>query len=245
MTDTIDPHTFRFGEGGFLGVTASKITNDRGISYYCELTCSVHVLSGFKLDIVKCSTGYGFAENVNGLTMSKISEDDKVDLKLFREKFAFPHLQSESHSFNVRFSVYLTEVNERWGYRLHDPSLPLQLWSASEKEMFTDVELKVQYRTFHAHRAILSVRSPVFCAMFGSDMNESHTGIVEIKDINVGVFGDFLEFLYTGKLKTTSNLEELWTVANKYNVKTLEQISKPYTVKVEIGDFPVNLLSEL
>ena len=176
--------------------------------------------------------------------MLKILEDDKVELKLFRVKYALARVQStkDSHNVYMRFSVYLTETNERWSYRFHDPWLPIQLWSASREKMFTDVELKVGNRTFHVHRAILSARSPVFAAMFVSDMDESHTGIVEIKDIDADVFERFLEFLYTGRLRTTQNLGVLWTAANKYDIKTLEEISQPHTVEVEIGAFSVNVL---
>ena len=218
--------TFPFDQGGSFGVTASKIprcdSDGISLSSDCELTCSVHLLGGFKVDIVKCSRK-GFAEKK---TMSKIFADDKEELKLFREKFGLLH-QSYKHSynFNVHLIVYLKETNERWGYRIHDPFLPSQLWSASKEKIFTDVELRVGNQTFHAHRAILSARSPVFAAMFGSDMKESRTGVVEIKDIKADTFEIFLEFLYTGRLKTTENLEELWTPANMYNVKTLEIIS--------------------
>jgi speckle-type POZ protein len=46
-----------------------------------------------------------------------------------------------------------------------------------------------------AHKAVLAAKSQFFAAMFALDMRESIENRVEIKDIEVQVFEEFLSFL--------------------------------------------------
>jgi hypothetical protein len=91
----------------------------------------------------------------------------------------------------------------------------------------TDIEFLVGGRAFAAHRFIVSSRSPVFAAMFRSDMIEANTGTVTINDTDPDVFETFLKFLYTGTLEPISlaDDERLQTLANKYQVDTLVSFS--------------------
>ena len=237
--DTIASETFRFEQGGFFCVTlVESSTHKNGHNYQLTFS-SFHLLSGFKLDSVSYSKN-GSAD----VTMSKLFEEDGEALKLFREEFILPrHSDNSPYYVHIHFTVHLTETDERWGYRLHDPLLPVQFWSASRRKILTDVELRAGDRMFYAHRAILSARSSVFAAMFGNDTSD--TGIIEIEDIGAEVFEDFLVFLYTGRLRTTKSLEQLWVAANKYNVKTLEHISEPIRARSGIEDLSVKLLSSL
>ena len=50
------------------------------------------------------------------------------------------------------------------------------------EEKFSDVKITCGKEVFHCHRSILSVRSPVFAAMFQSDMIENTSRNVNIKD---------------------------------------------------------------
>ena len=52
----------------------------------------------------------------------------------------------------------------------------------------TDVEFLVGEDSFVAHRSLLSVRSPVFAAMFSSGMKELETGQVHIEDVDLETF---------------------------------------------------------
>ena len=65
---------------------------------------------------------------------------------------------------------------------------------------FSDVVFKVGDQEFQAHKAILSVHSPVFSAMFEhKDTLEAQEGKVVIIDIEPGVFGELLNYIYSGK----------------------------------------------
>jgi speckle-type POZ protein len=54
----------------------------------------------------------------------------------------------------------------------------------------------VEDEELHAHRIILTARSPVFRALLNSDMREVQEGVVSIEDIRPQVFSAMLHFLY-------------------------------------------------
>lgn len=77
-------------------------------------------------------------------------------------------------------------------------TLPLQLLSSSVKI------ISREGRQFLMDRSFLAARSPVFRAMFKSQMRESHTGIVNMDDLSAQTIQVLLHFIYTGML------HELW-----------------------------------
>ena len=62
---------------------------------------------------------------------------------------------------------------------------------------FSDVTFVIEGREIHAHRCILSTRSDYFKAMFHSQMKESDTRIIEIKDVSYHAFHRTLEYMYS------------------------------------------------
>ena len=49
---------------------------------------------------------------------------------------------------------------------------------------------------------------------------DERLSIIDIgEDLDPDVFEDFLVFIYTGRLRTTENMAELWAAANKYDVR--------------------------
>ena len=78
-------------------------------------------------------------------------------------------------------------MDECWGYRLHDPRLPAQFWSSTQRGDLTDVQLRQlnSCHLFPVHRAILSARSSVFAAVFKNiecDCN-NNTVVTTIKEL--------------------------------------------------------------
>jgi hypothetical protein len=76
-------------------------------------------------------------------------------------------------------------------------------------EKFSDVKITCGEEVFHCHRNILSVRSPVFKAMFQSDMIENISRIVDIKDIKPVVVKEMLHFIYNGATSTETVMDEI------------------------------------
>jgi speckle-type POZ protein len=100
---------------------------------------------------------------------------------------------------------------------------------------FEDVEIG-------AHKTILAARSPVFAAMFQHDMQENKANKVKITDISSAVFGQTLHFIYTGQCKLKGIAEELFFVADKYQIEGLKQMCENHLHKNLKVDNAVRLL---
>ncbi|XP_042910111.1 speckle-type POZ protein [Parasteatoda tepidariorum] len=87
----------------------------------------------------------------------------------------------------------------------------------------SDIMIRTVDKDISAHKFVLSVRSPVFAAMFGQDMVENQTGIVDIADMDGQTLHAFLEFVYTGTVKNMDFdlAKNLMFVAEKYQVPSL------------------------
>lgn len=57
----------------------------------------------------------------------------------------------------------------------------------SPESCFPDVSFEIDGRSIHAHKFILSARSPVFAAMFASGMQESKSSVVRLEDVEYDV----------------------------------------------------------
>ena len=67
---------------------------------------------------------------------------------------------------------------------------------------FADVVLLVGGdQRVSAHKCILAAKSPVFAAMFQSDMREARDGEVRILDLSVETCQSLLRFIYTGEVQ--------------------------------------------
>ena len=144
----------------------------------------------------------------------------------------------DTHAFSrqlpseITFHVEFVETSS-YNYIFRDTRFADDLWGAALAKKMTDVELFVDSITFTAHRAVLSARSPVFYSMFNSSYLEETTGKVHIEGVNADTFAQFLRFLYTGLLGDEHRAikEELYALADKYDVKTLMKICRPTTRK--------------
>jgi len=148
-----------------------------------------------------------------------------------------------NYSFTLTVLCYMKKTNykiDQISYSFANPAnanrqffvfmINKQLGGAA-RQLLTDVELQVGGTSFPAHRFILSAQSPVFEAMFNSGMKESQTGSVRIDDVDSSTFKEFLDFLYTGMLPPSAIKEELFTVADKYQVKSLMDICKNVSIE--------------
>ena len=62
-------------------------------------------------------------------------------------------------------------------------------------------------------------RSPVFRAMFQSEMVEKQSGVVSIDDAGVEEVTEMVHYMYTAKIDRNFNkIKELLVLANKYQV---------------------------
>ena len=77
---------------------------------------------------------------------------------------------------------------------------------------------------FQAHKLLLSLRSPVFRAMFFGSLKESSAEIA-ITDVTPTAFKAMLLFIYRGvaALHTLQGAWQLWYAAKKYMLDSLEE----------------------
>ena len=94
-----------------------------------------------------------------------------------------------------------------------------------ENQHLTDVTFCFDGCQLRAHKLILTARSPVFAAMFRSDMEEKQTNCVDIRDISFHVFRQLLNYIYTGKVVDIKNIAgELLAAADKYDLQSLKMM---------------------
>lgn len=82
-----------------------------------------------------------------------------------------------------------------------------------------------------AHKFILSLRSPVFKAMFSGSMNEATSNEVLIPDFDAVVMKEFISFIYTDRCERAvleQHAEPLLAIACKYQVPGLETMCENY-----------------
>lgn len=93
-------------------------------------------------------------------------------------------------------------------------------------KQLSDVTITVGARKFYAQRAILSVRSAVFAAMFQSGMQESKPNCtISVEDIEPDVFHEVLRFIYTEQVKGLAAMaHELLAAADKYALDQLKNM---------------------
>ena len=90
---------------------------------------------------------------------------------------------------------------------------------------FTDCVIVCNGRKFNCHKVILAGRSPVFNAMFTHDMEESRSGRIDIKDLDVDTVGKMLAYIYSDKIDNTDGKEEmLLAAAEKYDLPGLKSL---------------------
>ena len=85
-------------------------------------------------------------------------------------------------------------------------------------EDLSDLKIVCDQREFPVHKLILSARSPVFKAMFGSNYAETTSKTLQIEGTDSKTMEKFLQFLYTNN---TSPDCQLLLLADRYQVDPL------------------------
>ncbi|GFT58240.1 speckle-type POZ protein B [Nephila pilipes] len=104
------------------------------------------------------------------------------------------------------------------------------LFDEASSFFFADVVLKCESFSIPAHKSILSARSPVFSAMFKTEMRESRDKSVDIDDMDISVLRIMLMYIYTGNTDglTMSNAHDLLFAADKYQLIALKKACSEY-----------------
>uniref|UniRef100_A0A3Q3IM29 BTB domain-containing protein n=1 Tax=Monopterus albus TaxID=43700 RepID=A0A3Q3IM29_MONAL len=91
-----------------------------------------------------------------------------------------------------------------------------------ENEKLVDCVLKIKDKEFPCHRLVLCACSSYFRSIFLSDLEESKKGEIVLEDVEPGVMGLVLKYLYTSKIHVTEqNVQDIFAVANMYQIPSI------------------------
>ena len=115
-----------------------------------------------------------------------------------------------------------------------------------EKMPLSDVTFNILGRKFAAHKNILTMRSPVFGAMFRHPTKEMQSNQVEVKDVDPDVFQEILRFIYTGKTQSTAMdkmAPGILAAADKYLLEDLKSWCETHLIRQMSAENCLELLS--
>ncbi|MFT7800079.1 kelch-like protein 40-like [Arapaima gigas] len=93
------------------------------------------------------------------------------------------------------------------------------LW---ENDKLVDCVLKIKDKQFPCHRLVLAACSSFFRAIFLSDLEESKKQEIVLNDVEPGVMGMILKYIYTSKINVTEqNVQDIFMVANMFQIPSI------------------------
>ncbi|CAL1597023.1 unnamed protein product [Knipowitschia caucasica] len=96
------------------------------------------------------------------------------------------------------------------------------LYDLLENDKLVDCKLKIKDKEFPCHRLVLCACSSYFRAIFLSDLDESKKKEVVLEDVEPGVMGLILKYLYTSQINVTEqNVQDIFAVANMYQIPSI------------------------
>jgi hypothetical protein len=105
---------------------------------------------------------------------------------------------------------------------------------------FSDVTIVcgTEEEQFKCHKAILAIRSKVFCAMFNMhvESSENQTGVVKVDDIKAKTMKSLLKYIYKNQVEPEDVDGDLLMAADKYDLQDLVSQCKNklvYTLSTE------------
>lgn len=96
------------------------------------------------------------------------------------------------------------------------------LYDLLENDKLVDCVLKIKDKEFPCHRLVLCACSSYFRSIFLSDLDESKKREIILEDVEPGVMGLIVKYLYTSKINVTEqNVQDIFAVANMYQIPSI------------------------
>jgi hypothetical protein len=135
------------------------------------------------------------------------------------------HLDFSKGDLQFRVDIKMVSAIGNYYYEMMDDKWPTDFWFAATNQKLTDVEILVgTVKVMEAHRIILSARSPVLNEFLNKISNTEKSIVTFGVEFDVEVVKNFLNFLYTGSLKSTDSVHQLSKLAAMYQVETLKNV---------------------
>ena len=142
-----------------------------------------------------------------------------------------PLTEVRENSLPVKFEgILLSEDYKRFSVKKPSPVQWPFKWMVKlfNEKSYSDAQIQVGEEVFLVHRVILAAASPVFHAMFESEMQE-RSGIIKISDFDSAVVSNLLAFIYTDEAPNLEMLaKELLLAADKYDIQELVFVCMKY-----------------
>lgn len=96
------------------------------------------------------------------------------------------------------------------------------LYDLLENDKLVDCVLKIKDKEFPCHRLVLCACSSYFRSIFLSDLDESKKREIVLEDVEPGVMGLILKYLYTSIINVTEqNVQDIFAVANMFQIPSI------------------------
>ncbi|KAI9552008.1 hypothetical protein GHT06_022345 [Daphnia sinensis] len=167
----------------------------------------------------------------------KTSETRANKLDLFIQEF--PQGLDEVSGFTCQ--ILVEGIADTYAYKQYDKFLNNQIWDAMRFCCFTDFKFFIRENVVNAHKFVLGARS----TRLEDDL--SRVDSIRLQDdLDINTFKCFLHFLYTGRLLLSNfkaNIDQLLSLAEKYELNTLTQLCRADLKKLKESNFPECFLS--
>ena len=210
-------------------VTTDKTTISKPVFHF---SCSKHRRFGLKIEDVYCRHCRHTSLFMQWNSWFKM---ESKHLQKNAELLQYYTAQSEFDvKFNistaVSFDIKIASSIDNYYYDMMDDAWMNSFWTAATNKKLTDVEIFVgTVKLMEAHRVILSSRSPVMNAALNKISDTGKAVFTFDAEFDVDIVKFFLNFLYTGSLKTfatseSPNYKQLLKLATKYEMETLKNL---------------------
>lgn len=114
-------------------------------------------------------------------------------------------------------------------------TLLFALKSLVNNKLYSDVVIKIDGETFHAHKCMLALRCVVFRDLFKSNKSElgSEPTLIELERPQPQIFSQILEYIYTGTMTfSETNIVQILGTAIEYELTDLTQLALNYLYEI-------------
>jgi hypothetical protein len=189
-----------------------------------HLTCAKHRDVGLKVEDIYFGLQDGLEDGFIWLKMESKNSRKNAELLHFTAQSDW-NLYLNSCEPAVYFDIKVVSMIGNYYYEMMDDAWPTDFWMAAVNKKLTDVEIFVgTVKLMEAHRVILSARSPVLNASLNKISNANKSIVTFGAEFDVDTVKHFLNFLYTGSLKTSARSKQLSKLATMYGVETLKNM---------------------
>jgi hypothetical protein len=203
----------------------SQLNQDDISKPIIHFSCAKHRSFGLQVEDIYCGMqGLGTLGYIQWLKMESKRFQKTAELLHFAAQ-ALLNFSKENLQFLVYFDIKTVSTIGNYYYEMMDDKWSTDFWMAATNQKLTDVEIFVgTVKVMEAHRVILCARSPILNESFNKISNIRKSIVTFGAEFDVDTVQHFLNFLYTGSLKTTDNVQQLGKLATMYEVETLKNI---------------------